>query len=144
MTTTYMAGLDGSDASTRAARYAAEQAQANNAKLLLVHVIEWSGFDVMGPEELPQRHLIREEELTYAQTHILDPMVKELKATGVSAETYLHHGHASRTLLSLVEEQNVSHIFIGRHGASRLEVLILGSTANSLVQAAPVPVTVVP
>lgn len=144
MSETYLVGLDGSETAARAADYAAAQAAKTGASLLLVHVIEWSGFDVMGPEELAQRPVIREAELEAAQTNIVNPAVERLKKTNINVESVIHHGHATETLLSIAKEREANHIFVGRNGASRLEALIFGSTTNSLAQASPVPVTVVP
>ena len=144
MSETYLVGLDGSETAARAADYATAQAAKTSASLLLVHVIEWSGFDVMGPEELAQRHVIREAELEAAQTNIVGPAVERIQRADVLVESLIHHGHATETLLSIAKERQIDHIFVGRNGASRLEALIFGSTTNSLAQASPVPVTVVP
>jgi nucleotide-binding universal stress UspA family protein len=144
MSTIYLAGLDGSDESIRAATYAAQQASHSGATLILAHAIEWSGFDVMGPEELAERHKIRAIEIERAQEQIIKPMVAALAGLKVTVAVAVHHGHAAKTLLNLVEDHNAGHIFIGRHGASRLAIAIVGSTTNSIIQASPVPITVVP
>ena len=144
MSETYLVGVDSSETAARATDYATAQAAKTGAALLLVHVVEWSGFDVMGPEELAQRHAIREAELEAAQTNIVGPAVERIQQAGVSVESLIHHGHATETLLSIAKERQIDHIFVGRNGASRLEALIFGSTTNSLAQASPVPVTVVP
>jgi nucleotide-binding universal stress UspA family protein len=47
-------------------------------------------------------------------------------------------------LCGLAVETGAVQIFIGRRGLSRLEVLLFGSVAGTLVQMSPVPVTVVP
>jgi nucleotide-binding universal stress UspA family protein len=144
MSKIYLAGLDGSDESIRAATYAAQQAGHASAKLILAHAIEWSGFDILGPEELAERHKVRAIEIGRAQEHIIKPMMALLADLNLDIETVVHHGHAAQTLLTLMEGHKVGHIFIGRHGASRLTIAIVGSTTNSIMQASPVPITVVP
>ena len=144
MSSTFLVGLDGSEQSINAVKYAAEHAEHEGAKLILAHAIEWSGFDIMGPEELAERHKIREAEIVHAQETIIQPLLDILEGKAIEIESTVHHGHATKTLLGLVQAHNVDHIFIGRHGASRLAIAIVGSTTNSLIQAADVPVTVVP
>ena len=83
-------------------------------------------------------------EIERAQKQILKPMAASLADLNLDIERVIHHGHAAQTILSLVEEHKAEHIFIGRHGASRLAIAIVGSTTNSIIQASPVPITVVP
>jgi nucleotide-binding universal stress UspA family protein len=142
--TTYLAGLDGSEASVRAANYAALQARHTGAILILAHAIEWSGFDVMGVEELADRHNIREAEIERAEQEILKPMVTSLSDQVGKVQSIIHHGHPAKTLMTLIDEHKVDHVYIGRHGSTRLSIAIVGSTTNSIIQASPVPVTVVP
>ena len=142
--TTYLAGLDGSEASTRAASYAAEQAKHTGAALILAHAIEWSGFDVMGVEELADRHNIRDAEIEHAEQEILKPVLTLLSDQVGDVQSIIHHGHPAKTLLALINERKVDHVYVGRHGSTRLAIAIVGSTTNSIIQASPVPVTVVP
>ncbi len=144
MSKTYLVGLDGSDHSLNAAVYAAEQAVHTGASVLLVHIIEWSAFLAMGPEELEQRHLDRDQEIEQAHTQAIAPAVRALEPYDVEIETLVHHGHATKLLMSIAAERKVDHIFVGRHGASMLERLMVGSTLNALIQASPLPITVVP
>jgi nucleotide-binding universal stress UspA family protein len=144
MTTTYLVGVDGSEASHRAAAFAAQRAKASGAKLLVAHVIEWSPYSFNTPEENEERHQRREEELERARSHIMEPQLAELRAQGIEVEGLMHHGHPAELLCSLAEEAGAAQIFIGRRGHSRMSALLFGSIAGSLVQAAPVPVTVVP
>ena len=140
----YLVGVDGSGPSNRAVSYAAEQAAATGAKLILAHVIDWSGYGFMGPEELAHRHKEKKAEIAAAQAKIIDPAKALAQDAGVSAETIIHHGNATEILMNLIEERGASHVFVGRNGQSRLEALVFGSTTNALVQHAPVPVTVMP
>ena len=144
MSKIYLIGLDGSDASSRAVYFALAQAQQTGAHLVLAHVIDWSGYDVMGPEEIAIRHSVRDEEIKAAHKNILDPVLVRLTESGVASEGIVHHGHATSILLEIAKEKSVDHIFVGRHGQSRIEAMLFGSTTNAMVQTSPVPVTVVP
>jgi nucleotide-binding universal stress UspA family protein len=144
MSTTYLVGVDGSDHALKAARYAAEQARSAGASLVVAHAIDWSGFDIMGPEELAERHKIKEAELDRAQTKVIQPVLDTLADMPLEVSTDVHHGHPAKTLLDLAEQHGASHIFLARNGHTRLAVALLGSTAHSVIQTSPIPVTVVP
>jgi nucleotide-binding universal stress UspA family protein len=144
MTQTLLVGVDGSEGSRRAAEFAATRAKLTGARLVIAFVIEWSPYTIYTHEELETRHRDREDEIRRAQTRILDPLASSLGSKGVEAETLVRHGHASRVLVDLAEELNTVQIYIGRRGHETLKELLFGSTVSNLVQASPVPVTVVP
>ena len=144
MTTSYLVGVDGSDAGRRAAACAAARAKASRAKLLVAYVIEWSPYTFNTPEENELRHKRREEEIERAHGQVIDPLVAELRASGRTVEGVVRHGHAAEVLSGLAGEFGADQIVVGRRGLSKLAALLFGSVAGSLVQVAPVPVTVVP
>lgn len=140
----FLVGVDGSESSHRAAKFAAGRATAGNARLVVAHVIEWSPYTFNTPEENEMRHKRREEEIERARTQVLDPLVAELRVGGLAVEGVVRHGHAAEVLTALAKEFGVTQTFIGRVGHSRIAALLFGSVAGSLVQISPVPVTVVP
>jgi len=144
MTDTMLVGVDGSESSRRAADFAAARARAGSARLVVAYVIEWSPYTFNTPEENEVRHKRREEEIERAQTQVLDPLVAELRATGIEVEGVVRHGHAAEVLGGLAREFGAAQIFIGRVGHSRIAALLFGSVTATLVQISPVPVTVVP
>lgn len=144
MADTFLVGIDGSECCSRAVDFAAVHAKHAGARLIVAYVIEWSPFTFNTPEENELRHKRREEELARARSQVLEPVLAELKQAGVTAEGAMRHGHAAETLAQLAEEHKASQIFIGRRGVSKLQALLFGSVAGSLVQISPIPVTVVP
>ena len=144
MSDRFLIGVDGSASSHRAVALAADHAKAAGARLLVAHVIEWSPFTFNTPEENEQRHRRREEELERARTQVVDPLVSELEAAGREVEGVVRHGHPAEVLAGLASELGAGQIFVGRRGQSRIASLLFGSVAGTLVQIAPVPVTVVP
>ncbi len=144
MTDTFLVGVDGSDCGERAAKFAAKQAKDCDARLVVAYVIEWSPYTFNTPEENEQRHRRREEEIARAEIEVLRPTVASLKKAGARAEGVVRHGHAAQVLSALAEEHGVSQIFIGRRGLTKLQAMLFGSVAGSLVQISPVPVTVIP
>ena len=144
MEQTFLVGIDCSSCSQRALDYAASWAKTTGAGLIVVHVIEWSQFSFSTPMENETRHKRREEELSRAQSEIIDPVVSELREQGIDARGLIRHGHAAETLHQLASEQGVSNIIIGRKGTSKLAAHLFGSVPSTLVQISEQPVTVVP
>ncbi|MGC9419871.1 MAG: universal stress protein [Rhodovulum sp.] len=144
MTAKILVGFDGSDSAQRAVDYAAGRAKAEGAAILIAHVLEWSPYSFLTPEELAERHKRRNEELARAESALLGPVVESLKGKGVAVETELKYGHIAETLCRIATEHGVSQIVIGRTGHSELASRLFGSVAGTLAQAAPMPVTIVP
>ena len=144
MSETLIVGVDGSECCRRAAEAAAVHAKYVGARLVVACIIEWSPYSFNTPEENEERHKRRQEEIAQAKSQVLEPLIKEFKEQGLTIETLVRHGHVAEVLLQIVEEYHASQIYIGRIGTSRLKSLLFGSVAGTLVQVAPVPVTVVP
>lgn len=144
MTDTLLVGVDGSDGGARAAAFAAECAKSSSANLIVAYVIEWSPYTFNTPQENEERHKRREEEVSRAESGVLEPLVGSLQNSGIEAKGVVRHGHAAEVLGELAKEHKASQIFIGRRGISKLQAMLFGSVAGSLVQISPVPVTVIP
>jgi nucleotide-binding universal stress UspA family protein len=143
MSVSFLVGVDGSEGARRAAEFAAERARCEGARLLLVCVVEWSPFGTLTSAELAERHAQREKEIRTAESEVLAPLRAAL-GSELEIETLVRHGHVAEVLCDLARERGVAQIFSGRLGRGRFEALLFGSVAGSLVQVAPVPVTVVP
>ena len=144
MSNTYLVACDGSPASERAVKLALEHASASGASLLIAHVLEWSPYSFLTPEEVEERHKRRSEELDRAQKSLIDPMVESANAAGVKATAVIRYGHVTETLAEIAEQEGVAQMFIGRTGDKALAKLIFGSVAAGMAQIAPVPCTIVP
>jgi nucleotide-binding universal stress UspA family protein len=144
MSLKYVVACDGSTASGRAIKVAVEQAKLSGASLLLVHVLEWSPYSFLTPEELEERHKRRNEELKRAQEALVDPVIKSLSDEGIEASAVIRYGHVTQTLAEIAEKEGAAQMFIGRTGESTLSKLVFGSVAAAMAQIAPVPCTIVP
>lgn len=144
MSVVYLVGVDCSDCGSRALEYAAEHASVKGAKLVVVHVIEWSPYSFSTPQENEDRHKRREEEIKRAHSEILDPIVAKYTEQGLDVKAVVRHGHVAETLLEIAKKLDVSDIIVGRQGSSRIKAQIFGSVASTLTQIADRPVTVVP
>jgi nucleotide-binding universal stress UspA family protein len=144
MSKVLLVGVDCSECSDRALKYAADRAESSKVQLIVAHVIEWSPFSFNTPQENEERHNRREAELERAHTEIVDPIVSDLRARGLYARGVIRHGHPAETLAAVAEEFGATNIIIGKTGSSRIKTQLFGSVANTLVQVAKLPVTVVP
>jgi nucleotide-binding universal stress UspA family protein len=143
MKQTWLVGYDGSESSKRAVDYAAQAAKIDGHRIVLAHVLEWSPYSFLTPQELAERHKRRKEELERARK-IVQPAVEQLKKDGIDASCEVRYGHAGDMLCEIATDAGASQIVVGRTGGSALANRLLGSLAVTLVQAAPVPVTIVP
>ena len=73
----------------------------------------------------------------------LSLIAEELRSKGLSADPLLRSGNPFEEIVNAAKELGVGLIVIGSHGYTGLERLLLGSTADRVVQYAPCPVLVV-
>ncbi|MGB3177685.1 MAG: universal stress protein [Albidovulum sp.] len=144
MANTYLAAYDGSASGRRSVDFALKKAKESGASLVIAHVLEWSPYSFLTPQEIEERHKRRGEELKRAEEAVMAPLTADLKASGIKFETVIRYGHVAETLCKMAKEHNASQIFIGRTGHSTIVNRLFGSVAGSLAQIAPVACTIVP
>lgn len=144
MSDIYVVGIDDSEGSLRAAQYAVDHAAKTNASVRIVHILEWSPYTFLTNEELAERHMRRKQELERAKEAITDILVTKLNIGSVTVEQEVRYGHVPDEMNKYIEEIGASHVYLGRHGGSRLETRLFGSVPGALVQISSVPVTIVP
>lgn len=141
-------GVDRSEGSLRAVEFAAERARVNQWRVTIAHVVNWSRYSFPTKEDNEARPLARRREIDRAQDEVIDPILKWLDNAGYRADlnvaTVIRHGRPSEVLSDLAAREGHDVIIVGRTGEADLRMAIFGSTANRLVQHAPVPVVVVP
>ena len=144
MSETIVVGYDDSLGAKHALEFAAGLAKSSGASLVVAHVLEWSPYSFLTPEEVEERHARRKDELKRAEDALIAPAISALSADGVNASSAMKFGHIAETLCDIAADNGAKHIVIGRTGHSSLSSRLFGSVAGSLAQAAPVPVTIVP
>lgn len=144
MTETIVVGYDGSASAERAMEFAVARAKAQNASLTVAHVLEWSPYTFLTPEEIEERHARRTDELKRAESTVVAPLLEKLSGQGIKASAEIKYGHIAETICKIAEDSNAGEVVIGRTGHSSLSARIFGSVAGTLAQASPVPVTIVP
>ena len=140
----FVVGYDGSEAAQRALDFAIDRAAAQGGSVLIAHVLEWSPYSFLTPNELEERHKRRREELERAETALMAPVVKAATGKGAKIESVIRYGRIAEVLCDIAKENEAAQIFIGRNGHSAWGARVFGSVASALVQTAPVPCTIVP
>ena len=144
MSGNFVVGYDGSVPARRALEFAVDRVRAQGGTIVLAHVLEWSPYSFLTPQEIEERHVRRREEIERAKKAIMSTVVAELEDAGITVETEVRFGHASDVLCRIAKEKDAVQIIIGRDGQSSLGARVFGSVAGALVQIAPVPCTIVP
>lgn len=143
-TETFIVAYEGDDGSGRLLNYAIERAKRDSARLKIVHVLEWSPYKFLTPDELEERHARRREEMERAQKAIIDPAIKTAQAAGIEAEGEMRYGAVVDLIADIAKKSGASMIFVGRSGGNSIAARIFGSVPLGLAQVAPVPVIIVP
>ena len=142
-----MVGVDGSEASREALRWAADEARLRSARLVAVHA--WSfvpaqpigdpGMLAVPAGDLPGQLDAESEAARLA----LDEAVADALGAdpGIDVERKLVEGDAGETLVK--EGAGAELLVVGSHGRSGFKAALLGSVSRSVVDRAPCPVVVV-
>ncbi|QIE40825.1 universal stress protein [Meridianimarinicoccus aquatilis] len=138
----YVVAYDGEH--RRAVDHAIESAKRSGAKLHIVHVIEWSPYRFLTPQELEERHKRRSEEVARAEAEVIQPILSEMTAAGLTATGEIRYGNVVELLASIAQKQHATGIVMGRSGGTSFGGRVFGSAAMGLAQVSPVPVTIVP
>lgn len=131
--------LDFTAATDTVVRQALELRQVFNARLSLVHVVEFMQIDTYNDMVMPQEFEIDQEIMQRATQRLHELAEKQ----GIDkSECFVRQGSTRREILDLAEEQNIDLIVIGSHGREGIQRL-LGSTANAVLHGAPCDVLAV-
>ncbi len=144
MSTRYVVAYDGSPAGRRAVDHAIAASRDSGATVLVAYVLEWSPYSFLTQEELAERHKRRNEELDRARSAVIEPLVADLAAAGVTVDTDIRYGNVADTLIEIARSEGAGQIIAGRSGEQGLAGRLFGTVASKLAQISPVPVTIVP
>jgi len=131
-----LVGYDGSKEADKALDFATDLAKASGGTLVVQHVVS------IGPEAY-EGGVLDLAGIEAALGRMLDAAAERARAAGVGATKVLSRGEVASTILREAEQRGVDLIVVGGLGKGRMARLFLGSVADKLVRAAPVPVLVV-
>lgn len=129
-------GIDGSDGSSRAVRWAADTARHSGREVVVVHVVE---FPIADPTEAQMRALT-EESSTRARREWCAPLIE----AGVPHRVVIESGSASDALRRVATEVRPSAVVVGSRGRGPISQRLLGSVTHRLLRVLESPVVVVP
>ena len=125
--------IDGSDCSFRALEFAVEFADRYDGSLRVVHFSEHE-------DEATATVVERAEAvLADAHSHVSPEVVDDVE---LSDPRYADR--IGKEILRLVDEGGYDHVVMGHHGKGTVGRIILGSAAETVIEGAETPVTVVP
>ncbi|MBY8977786.1 universal stress protein [Rhodobacteraceae bacterium NNCM2] len=139
---TYIVAYEGG--SRGVVNYAASHAKQTGAKLHIVHVLEWSPYSFLTPEEIEERHKRRKEELDRANKVVMQPVLKKLHDAGVTADGEIRYGNVTDLIVEIARDRSASMIFVGKSGSGSVASRVFGSVPIGLAYASPVPTVIVP
>jgi universal stress protein A len=131
---------DFSEASNIAFKYALCFGQQFGAELHIIHVLG----PTISPQfpGVPEAPALSEEELASVEKK-LKVWSDSAGAMGLSAKLILRNGLAAHEIVQAAKGMDADLVIIATHGHSGLRHLVIGSTAERVVRAAPCPVLVV-
>ena len=134
-----LVGVDGSDESRDAARFAARIAQATDSALELAYVLPVvvdTGPDAVLNLAVWQQHLTEKARI------VLDEMAEGVPRPNTPVETSLLEGHPAEALAEEAKRSDISMVIVGHRGRGAAARVLLGSVADRLMQICPKPVLV--
>ena len=134
-----LAATDFSPAAERAVRFAVSLATEENARLILLHVLE------VGPPDWLYGRAATEllaEATAAARERLADAVPKEARPW-CQVDTRLETGNPSERIVALAREEDASVIVLGVHRHGVIDRALFGTTPQQVVRAAATPVLVV-
>jgi nucleotide-binding universal stress UspA family protein len=135
--------VDFSESSLDALAYAINMAEEADARLTLLHVVEFAPVLREAPMmPTPDLSRVREAAAAEARRH-LHALIPESARTYCTVETAVVEGRAYRDIVRHATEGQSDLIVIGVHGRGTLELLVFGSTTHYVIRASACPVLIV-
>jgi nucleotide-binding universal stress UspA family protein len=128
---------DGSESARRAAEHALDLADALDATVHALSVIE---MDTLGPDV---RSTIASNEGEQAAEEAVDAVVSDARARGLEAVSHVERGSPDDAILDVIDAEGLHAVVMGTTGRRGVDRILLGSVAEKTVRSAPVPVITV-
>ena len=136
---TIVCGIDFSTESQHALRAAFGLAERMDARVVLVHAIEWL-VEVEPPDGVDFNVSDFRTRLVYNAQRRLDALVTDEAPLDRAVRTKVAIGRSHRELLRVAAEDHADLIVLGNHGRGGATLPFLGSTVEQIVRAASCPV----
>jgi nucleotide-binding universal stress UspA family protein len=134
---------DFSKASARALQEAIKLARENQARLLVVHVIEPTPYVAGGEFGGAEIYTKLEDMAKRNAQSSMTKLLQRLKKLKIKAESLLLRGSSHDQIVKAAKSKKADMIVIGTHGRTGLSKLFMGSVAGKVVSLATCPVMTV-
>jgi nucleotide-binding universal stress UspA family protein len=134
---TVLLPTDGSDCAEAAVDHAVALAEAFDAEIDVVSVVDVN--TVAAQSELTNARLVLDE-LEGQAENAIERVVDRVSEVGIAGETAVIQGAPASGVMDYAEEAGVDLIVMGTHGRSGIDRFLLGSTTERLIRHASVPV----
>lgn len=131
---------DFSDESQEALLYASIFAKTFKAKLIALHVVPDFSPALYDTEIVIKGELAQKVDIIKKEAKNRLDNLRETK--GMSFESLVKEGNASKKILETAEEENIDLIVVGKRGMSVIEKLFIGSVANQLLRNSHIPLLI--
>lgn len=128
-------GVDGSEHSGRALRWAIDEAKVHGWPLLLVH-----GIELGVAAASPYGSGVVLEQLQEAGQQVLDEALRVVNDAGLQAETRMEVGSSAHALIEA--SRGAAMLVVGSRGHGGFAGLLLGSVSSACVHHAHCPVVI--
>ncbi len=142
-----LVGIDYSEYSREAARYALYLAEHLKADVDFLHICDLPAYvgSGYGPYQLApvKNYINKQKELESASLDEMKRFIGEFDHGKVTVNYHVTSGNAPAEVIRFAEELKVDLIVVGTHGRAGLSQLLLGSVAEKVVRKARRPVLTV-
>jgi universal stress protein A len=138
--------IDFSEHSKRTVSYATKTASRHNSTIYLLHVFQIPDYVVTSYARRRQNCAEVQSQVDAAEQEArenLEAFAEELSNKGIKVQPYLRVGYPFDEIVLMANHFQVDLIIIGSHGRGAISRLLVGSTAERVVEHAPCPVLVV-
>jgi nucleotide-binding universal stress UspA family protein len=138
--------IDFSEHSKRTVSYAIKTASKHGATIYLLHVFQIPDYVVTPYARRRQNCADAHSQIDIAEREAretLHEFAGELSKKGINVQSFLRVGYPFDEIVLMANHFNVDLIIIGSHGRGAISRLLLGSTAERVVEHALCPVLVV-
>jgi nucleotide-binding universal stress UspA family protein len=133
-------GVDGSEASAAALKWAIRLAKAVASQVIAVYAVDVPAYF---PEPYGPPVQFDTEWRAAIKSEFENKWCKPLKAAGVRFRTVMEDGRAASVITAVADRETVDMVVVGRRGRSGVAELLLGSTSHELVLHSKRPVLVI-
>jgi len=133
-------GVDGSEPSTAAVKWAVRLAKGLGSQVIAVYAVDIPAY-FPEPYGLPVQ--FDTEWRAAVKDEFENKWCKPLKVAGIRYRTVMEDGRAASVINDVAERENADMVVVGRHGRGGVAELLLGSTSHELVLHSKHPVLVI-